>query len=76
MTVVKATANGRTVEVEDGRTSSGNQPSKIPAAYRTCPRCKEIYAEASDTWHEIILDGKQVLVCTGCERRLTRLVEG
>jgi len=75
MTVIK-TLNGRIVGVEDGRTPGERPPSKIPTAYRTCVRCKGIYAEADNTWHEIILDGKQVRVCRGCHRKLTTLVEG
>lgn len=78
MTVTRATADGRIVEVEDGRAACESSPSKIPAAYRTCPLCKKIYAEApaGAFWRQIILDGNQVSVCAGCERRLTRLVEG
>jgi len=79
MTVTKTrfTARGPIVEVEDGPTACEGISSKIPTAYRTCPLCKEVYAEAiAGLWRKIILDGDQVSVCAGCERRLTRLVEG
>jgi len=79
MTVTKTrfTAHGPIVEVEDGRTAAESHASKIPTAYRTCPLCKKVYAEAIvGLWRKIVLDGDQVSVCAGCERKLTRLVEG
>lgn len=77
MTVIKKTTASPIAEVWDGRTPSEMPPNKIPTAYRTCPLCKEVYAQAiGGLWRKIILDGNQVWVCAGCERRLTKLVEG
>lgn len=74
MTATKTTANEH--GTPDSYTGCEIQPSAVPVAYRRCPICKEIYAEALCVWHNIILDGDQIKVCAGCERRLTRLVEG